>query len=76
MESRILGAFSKLDEFLLDPQVQTCSGTVPGTPQNNDSENQEPTADHFLNDPFPEVELSFRQASTSADSDREETSHN
>ena len=24
-ESRILGAFSKLDEFLLNPQVRTCS---------------------------------------------------
>ena len=42
-ESRILGALSELDEFLLNPQVRACSGTIPGTSQNNDSENQEPT---------------------------------
>ena len=33
-ESRILGALSKLDEFLLNPQVQTCYAAVlehPGT---------------------------------------------
>ena len=28
-ESRILGGLSKLDEFLLNPQIQTHSGTVP-----------------------------------------------
>ena len=28
-ESRMLGALSKLDEFLLNAQVRTCSGTVP-----------------------------------------------
>ena len=31
MESRILGALSKLDEFLLNPQVRTCSVAVLGT---------------------------------------------
>ena len=30
-ESRILGALSKLDEFLLNPQITTHSETVPGT---------------------------------------------
>ena len=30
-ESRILGALSKLDEFLLNPQVRTCSVAVQGT---------------------------------------------
>ena len=74
-ESRILGALSKLDEFL-DPQVLTCSGTIPGTSRNNDSENREPTGGRSLNDPYPEVEFSVRQASTPADPDREETSHN
>ena len=73
MESRILGALSKLDEFLPNPQVRTCSGTVPGTSRNNNSDNQEPTGDPSLNDPYPEVEFSVRQANTSADSDREET---
>ena len=32
-ESRILGALSKLDEFLLNPQVRTCS-VVRGCPRN------------------------------------------
>ena len=32
-ESRILGALSKLDEFLLNPQVQTCSVAVQGRPE-------------------------------------------
>ena len=36
-ESRILGALSKLDEFLLNPQVRTCSVAVPGTSKNSDS---------------------------------------
>ena len=39
-ESRILGALSKLDEFLLNPQVGICSVAVPGTFRNNDSENR------------------------------------
>ena len=30
-QSRILGALSKLDEFLLNPQVRVRSGTVQGT---------------------------------------------
>ena len=42
-ESRILGALSRLDEFLLNPQVRTCSVAVPGTSRNNDLENREPT---------------------------------
>ena len=75
-ESRILGALSTLDEFLLNPLERTWSGNVPGTSWNNGSENREHTGDRSLNDLYPEVEFSVRQASTSADSDREETSHN
>ena len=71
----ILGALSKLDEFLLNPQVRTCSGTVPGTSRNNDFENREPTGDRSQNDPYPEVELSIRQASNTAYSEQEETAH-
>ena len=74
-ESFILGVLSKLDDFLLIPQVRTWSGTVPGTSRNNNSEKQEATGDRSLNDPYPEVELSVPQASTSADSDRDETYH-
>ena len=68
-DSRFLGALSKLDEFLLNPQVQTCSGTVPGTCRNNNSENREPTGHRSLKDPYPEVQYSVHQASTSVDSD-------
>ena len=39
-ESLILGTLSTLDEFLLNPQVRTCSVAVPGTSRNSDSENQ------------------------------------
>ena len=35
MESRILGALSKLDEFLLNPQVRTCSVAAQGTSRNS-----------------------------------------
>ena len=34
-ESRILVDLSKLDEFRLNPQVRTCSATVPETSRNN-----------------------------------------
>ena len=52
-ESRILGALSKLDEFLLNPQVRTCSVAVPGTSRN--LENRETTGDRSPEDPYPEV---------------------
>ena len=75
-ESRILGALPKVDEFLLNPQVRTLSGTVPGTSRNNGPENREPTRDRSQSDPYPEVEFSTSWTSNSVDSDQEETSHN
>ena len=74
-ESRILGAPSKLDEFPFNPQVRTLSGTIPGTSQNNDLKNREPTGDRYLNDIHPEVEFSARRTSNSVDSDPEGTNH-
>ena len=53
--SRILGALSKLDEFLLNPQVQTCSVAVQGTSRNANSENRETHGDRSSDDPYPEV---------------------
>ena len=44
-ESRILGALSKLDEFLLNTQIRTHSGTVPGTFRNTSVQNQETNED-------------------------------
>ena len=54
-ESRLLGALSKLDEFLLNPQVRTCSVAVPGTSRNNNSDNRETTGDRSSDDPYREV---------------------
>ena len=53
-ESRILGALSKLDDFLLNPQVRTCSVAAHGTSRNGNSGNREIHGDHFSNDPYPE----------------------
>ena len=52
-ESRILGALSKLDEFLLNPQVRTCS-VAQGASRNANSENRETHGDRSSNDPYPE----------------------
>ena len=54
-ESRILGALSKLDDFLLNPQVRTCS-VVQGATRNANSENRETHGDPSLNDAYPEGE--------------------
>ena len=57
-ESGILGALSKLDEFLLNPQVRTCSVAVPGTSRSSNLENQGANEDRPSDDPGPEVEFS------------------
>ena len=54
-ESRILGALSKLDEFLLNPQVRICSVDVPGTSRYNTSETRATTGDHPSDHLGPEV---------------------
>ena len=56
-ESRILGALSKLDEFLLNPQVRTCSVVAPGTSRSNNLDNQGTNEDRPSDDPGPEVEF-------------------
>ena len=56
-ESRILGALSKLDEFLLNPQVRTCSVVAPGTSGSNNLDNQGTNGDRPSDDPGPEVEF-------------------
>ena len=58
-ESRILGALSKLDEFLLNSQVRTCSVAVPGTSRNNNSENRETIGDRSSDDPCPKWDTLF-----------------
>ena len=54
-ESRILGALSKLDEFLSNQQIQTHSRTVPGTFRNTNVENQGTNEDDSQSDPHPEA---------------------
>ena len=52
-ESRILGALSRLDEFLLNPQVRTCS-VFQGASRNANSENREIHGHRPSSDPYPE----------------------
>ena len=59
-ESRILGALSKLDEFLLNQQIRTHSWTVPETFRNTNVDNQE------LMKTTPRVILILKQASSAA----------
>ena len=75
MESRILGALSKLDEFFLYPHVWTCSVAVAGTYRNSDSENREPAGDRSLNDPCPEVVYSSHHSGHLNSSEVEEYLH-
>ena len=49
-ESRILGALSQLDEFLLKQQIPTHSGTL----RNTNVENQGTNEDDSQSDPHPE----------------------
>ena len=74
-KSRILGALSKLDEFFVNPQIRSHSGTVPGTFRNTNVENQEPNEDRSQDDPHSEVGPSVCQSRHSIDSDTEEAPH-
>ena len=74
-ESRILGALSKIDEFILNLQVRTCTVAVPGTSRNSDLENREPTGDRSLNDPCPEARFSFHHSGNLNGPELEESHH-
>ena len=62
-ESRILGALSKSDKFLLNPQIRTHSRTVPGTFRNTSVENQGTNEDVSQSDLHPEAGI-FRSKIT------------
>ena len=66
-ESRILGALSKLDEFLLNPQVRTCSVAVPGSSRSSNLENQGTNEDRPSDDPGPEVGFPSPHSGAEAD---------
>ena len=74
-ESRIFGALSKLDEFLLNPQVRTCSVAVPGIPRKSNSENRETNGDRSPNDPCPETRISSHHSGNLNSSEVEEYPH-
>ena len=74
-ESRILGALTKLDEFLLSHRVRPCSVVVLGTSRNSVSENREPTGDRSLNDPCPEVVCSSHHSGNLNGSELEKSHH-
>ena len=62
-ESRILGALTKLDEFLSNQQIHTHFETVPGTFRNTNVDNQGTNEDDSMSDPHPEAGL-FRSKAT------------
>ena len=62
-ESGNMGALSNTDEFLLNPQVRTHSGTVPGTFRNTNVENQGTNKGDTQSDPHPEAGI-FRSQTT------------
>ena len=72
-ESGILVALSKHDEYLLNPQVRTCSVSVPGTSRNNDSENRELTGHRSLCNLCPQAVFSTYHSSDINYSEEEET---
>ena len=66
-ESRILGALSKLDEFLLNPRITTHSETVPGKFRNTNEENQGTNEDDSQSDPHPEAGIFCGQTTQNFD---------
>ena len=63
IENRILGALSRLDEFLPNPQARVHSGPVPETSRNSNIENQGTNEDRSQNDPNHEVGIYLSQSS-------------
>ena len=69
-ESRILGALSRLDDFLLNPLIQGQSGTASETYRNAYGTNQGTTEDDSQSDPHPEARVF--QSQTTRNSVRED----
>ena len=58
-----MDALSKLEDLLLNPQVRTHFGTVPGTFRKTNVENQGTNEDESQSDPHPEADI-FRSQTT------------
>ena len=56
-ENRILGALARLDDFLMNPLLQSHSGTTPETSPNMFSINQGTNEDDSQSNPHPEAGL-------------------
>ena len=61
IENRILGALSRLDEFLLNPLIQGHPGTAPETSRITYSTNQGTNEDDSQSDPHPEGNIFHNQ---------------
>ena len=59
----VSGALSNLDEFLLNTQIRTHSGTVPGTFRHTNVRNRGTNEREFQSDPHPEAGI-FRSQTT------------
>ena len=68
-ESRILGALTQHDGFLLNPLVQGHFGSAPGTSRNTNKENQGTNEDGSQGDPHPEARVSQSQFTQASDAD-------
>ena len=60
-ENRILGALSRLDDFLMNPVIQGYSGTTPETSENAYGTNQGTNEDDSQSDPHPEAGIFHNQ---------------
>ena len=60
-ENRILGALSRLDDFLMNPLIQGHSGTVPDNSWNTYGINQGTNKDDSQSDPYPEASFFYNQ---------------
>ena len=68
-ESLILGALSRLDDFLLNPLVQGHSETAPETSRNTLRTNQETNEDDSQSDPHSEASVSRSQTTQNSGPD-------
>ena len=70
-----MAAFFELDDFLMNPQIRTGSGTVPGAFRNTNGENQKLNEDRSQDYTHPEVGPSVYHSRHSNESDPDEAPH-
>ena len=70
-ENRILGALARLDDFLMNPLLQVCSGATPEPTRSAFRNNQGTNEDNSQNDPHPEAGLFHGQSPRNAGPEEE-----